>query len=300
MKTTSHCSLSLLAAIGLLAACSSGCDKSDAATNPKLDQDVIAKMRESQAAGGAEAGGGGTGWGALKGTFTYNGEAKPLEAMNVTITKDCGVTAVYNEALRVDPSTKGLRDVVIYARKVSRVTPDYAAAPTKDVYFDQIECRFTSHVAVSTLKDKFIIINNDNATHNSKGAPPGGNPEYNSLIPAHTKATSTTGKLIPEFKKATPVPYDVTCSIHPWMKAWHIVRNDPYVAVTDEKGNFTIDKLPAGEPIEFQVWHELGTAEGKGLRADPKWKASGRFTMTIPENGTAELVVKVEPSALGK
>jgi hypothetical protein len=300
MKTTDNRTLSLLVALGLLTVCGVGCKKSNAGIDPKPDEKLVAAMRKNEAAGaaGGAAAGGATGWGTLKGRFTYNGAPPPILPMNVAVTPDCGVKQIPIEAIRVDPSSKGLRDVVIYARKVSRVTPDYESGPKKDVYFDQKECRYLSHVAASTLKDRFVILNGDSATHNSKGSPGNGNPDYNGLIPAKTTAESPAGQLVPAFKKATPFPYDVTCAIHPWMKAYHIVRNDPYVAVTAENGEFTIENLPAGEEIEFQVWHEKGAGEKGGLKAKAEWSSAGRFKMKIPENETATLDVVVEPSAL--
>ena len=50
------------------------------------------------------------------------------------------------------------------------------------------------------------------------------------------------------------------------MKAYIIARDDPYVAVTKPDGTFEIKNLPAGEDIEFQVWHEQapGGLEAKG------------------------------------
>ena len=301
MKTTDNRTLSLLVALGLLTVCGVGCSKSNAGIDPKPDEKLVAAMRKNEAAGaaGGAAAGGATGWGTLKGRFTYNGAPPPILPMNVAITPDCGVKQIPIEAIRVDPSSKGLRDVVIYARKVSRVTPDYESAPAKPAYFDQKECRYLEHVFASTVKQEFIILNADAATHNSKGSPGNNNPDYNSLIPAKTVAGSPS-EFKYKFKKKIDKPYDVTCAIHPWMKAYHIVRNDPYVAVTAENGEFTIEKLPAGEVIEFQVWHEKGTGTDGGLTAMPDWSSAGRFKLTIAENEIKTLDVTVEPSALGQ
>jgi hypothetical protein len=47
----------------------------------------------------------------------------------------------------------------------------------------------------------------------------------------------------------------VGCDIHPYMTAWWVVLDHPYVAVTDSEGKFEIKGLPAGKH-EFIVWHE--------------------------------------------
>ena len=47
----------------------------------------------------------------------------------------------------------------------------------------------------------------------------------------------------------------MTCDIHPWMKAYWMVLDNPYFAVTDDKGNFEIKNVPAGTQ-KVVVWQE--------------------------------------------
>ena len=54
---------------------------------------------------------------------------------------------------------------------------------------------------------------------------------------------------------AERTPGEVTCDIHPWMKAWWMVLDHPYFAVTDAKGNFEIKNAPAGTQ-KVVVWQE--------------------------------------------
>jgi hypothetical protein len=51
------------------------------------------------------------------------------------------------------------------------------------------------------------------------------------------------------------LPTYYRCDQAPWADGWIIVRNNPYMAVTDEQGTFTIPNLPPGE-WEFRAWHE--------------------------------------------
>ena len=52
------------------------------------------------------------------------------------------------------------------------------------------------------------------------------------------------------------------------MAAYGIVRKSPYIAVTDENGQFELKNVPAGVPLEFRIWQEksrfLGEAEITG------------------------------------
>jgi hypothetical protein len=62
-------------------------------------------------------------------------------------------------------------------------------------------------------------------------------------------------------KQAERLPVQIGCDIHPWMRAWVVVVDHPYVAVTAEDGTFSIKDLPVGEH-QFRIWHErVGSIE---------------------------------------
>ncbi len=93
----------------------------------------------------------GEGWGTLKGVFVYAGDP-PSPKTLPTNNKDpqaCGV--IPDESLLIDPQTKGIKNIVIFARKVSRVHEDAAAPPGEQV-FDQKACIFLSHVLPVRIK----------------------------------------------------------------------------------------------------------------------------------------------------
>lgn len=57
----------------------------------------------------------------------------------------------------------------------------------------------------------------------------------------------------------TPEIIRVECDLHSWMRAWVVVAEHPYYAVTDEQGAFTLGNVPAGRHT-LEVRHEtLGT-----------------------------------------
>lgn len=47
----------------------------------------------------------------------------------------------------------------------------------------------------------------------------------------------------------------ILCNVHPEMEAYIIVLQNPYFAVTDKEGNFSIKGVPAGK-YTIQVWNE--------------------------------------------
>lgn len=62
------------------------------------------------------------------------------------------------------------------------------------------------------------------------------------------------------------VPYDrlldrteqleVACEMHPWSKAWVLVFDNPYFAITEKGGAFSIDDVPPGT-YHVKAWHPL-------------------------------------------
>jgi hypothetical protein len=236
----------------------------------------------------------GTGWATIKGQFVFDGDppAMPPYAVNKEpdICTDHG-KAPLQETLLVDPGTKGIKNVVVFLRDASRVN-DSAKAKSDTVVFDQKECLFLTHVAALTVGQSLDIKNSDPTGHNTNI--PG--MSFNQLI-------ATGGSVPIKIQKESTVPMPVNCSIHPWMRAYLLTRKDGYFAVTDEKGNFQIANVPAGEPLEFQVWHESGGAAGQGLvgtspgAADVKWTNRGRMEVKLNPDEQKEVKVVVPAKA---
>jgi len=53
---------------------------------------------------------------------------------------------------------------------------------------------------------------------------------------------------------APMIPIRVRCDIHPWMSAYLCVVDNPFFAVTDKSGSFTITNVPPGE-YELAAYH---------------------------------------------
>jgi hypothetical protein len=48
----------------------------------------------------------------------------------------------------------------------------------------------------------------------------------------------------------------VRCSVHPRMSGYIVVHSNPYVAVTDTHGSYTISGVPPGT-YKARIWHEV-------------------------------------------
>jgi hypothetical protein len=279
-----------------LAGCNRQLELGPVADAESADAIRTALTTASDAAGGSEATAStGTGWATLRGQFVYDADSIPARAP-YNVTKEHNICTVngkapLQETLLVDDATKGVKNVAIYLRDAPRVHE--SAGPKGDtVDFDQKECLFLTHVVGVTTGQTLKIMNSDPTGHNTNIVGGG----FNQLIPQD-------GAIPFQVRKETAMPAQVVCSIHPWMVAYMLARENGYFAVTDAQGRFEIANLPAGEEIEFQVWHESGGAAAKGLVGGTpdsdglKWSNRGRFTVTLQPDEVKEITITVPPNA---
>jgi hypothetical protein len=82
------------------------------------------------------------------------------------------------------------------------------------------------------------------------------NKEFNFAMPKVVKEKKAS------FAISEADPFYIKCDVHPWMKAWVLVSDHPYFAVTDSNGNFSIDGIPAGS-YEVVCWQEKFSGKKK-------------------------------------
>jgi hypothetical protein len=229
----------------------------------------------------------------LTGRIVYDGKAptiKPIEA-----TKDvevCGKHEIPDEQLVVSKDG-GIANAVVMLRTKGVKAPASAGEAAKSVVLDNKGCRFEPHVQIVLTSQNVELKNSDPIGHNSK-IDPLLNPGINPILPAGGEP------VVYKFAQAEALPVKVGCNIHPWMGAWLVVRTDPFAAVTDADGKFTIKDLPVGKELEFGLWQEnsgyLKNAAYKGGKANPQ----GRFKIKLKAGDNDLGDIKVAPSVFSK
>jgi plastocyanin len=220
------------------------------------------------------------GWGTLKGQVIFGGDP-PKAGVLVEQGKAaknpewCAKDSpILSERLVVDGATKGVKNVLVYLPRPTAVNDDAKkAASGATVLFDQTKCVFEPHVLGLMAGVQVELKSSDPLNHNVNAKLKNSN--FNTTI-----GGGNTYKFTPASAERTPG--NVVCDIHPWMSAWWMVVDHPYITVTDAKGNFEIKNAPAGTQ-KVVVWQEavgfVTAPSGEDVTIKPNDTTAQGFTI---------------------
>jgi hypothetical protein len=256
------------------------------ANAPTIDQGTpseaaAAESKTGEAASASSQGG----WGTLTGRILYDGKPPAPEPIDTSKDPKC-TEKLTTENLIVSPDGGLANAVVMLRTKNVEVNPEYEKTADAKVDLTNKNCRFEPHVQVIRLSQEMLLKNADPTGHNTN---------VTTLKNTNINPILAVGAdPIPyKFTAEESVPVKISCNIHPWMGAWIVARQDPYAAVTDQDGRFTIKDLPAGKELEFRLWQEaagyLKNATYKGGKADSR----GTFKIKLKpgENNLGDIKV---------
>lgn len=245
-------------------------------------------------------------WGDLEATFLLKGNAKVDRIVPDKDLQVCGKIKLERENIVVNPVNKGIQNVAVYLLSATgpkpTVHPDYAKTAKDKIELDNKDCKYSPHVLSMLTTQTLVLKNTDPVGHNMK-AEFFNNVPFNDLVPAGGQIEKTLTAAEAAF---TPV----TCSIHGWMGSHLMVREDPYIGISDKDGKLVIKNIPVGE-WTFVTWQEnagyVGDVIVDGKPA--KWligtRGIGRLKMTIKPGvnklGTtpdAKGIIELTPAAL--
>lgn len=222
-----------------------------------------------------------TGWIAVVGTVPEPAPLPPgLDAC-------CQAAGPVDESVVVGPDG-GLANVFVSveARRGEPQPPAVPPAPEGPATLTNRGCAFSPRALVVRLGQPLVLANNDPTMHNVDVDFVRNRPVNVVVEPDGRREFSLTR---PESR-----PIAVRCNVHPYMRAWVVVRDDPYAAVTDNWGAFELPALPPGE-WRLRFWHEgrplVGLAVGEGV-TDKR----GEVVLAVPAGGLdlGELSVAAE------
>lgn len=209
--------------------------------------------------------------GKLEGTVKLTGKAAALpdHPIPATLEKVCGTSAP-DLSLLVQGGL--LEGAVISIDDLPPAPLDPAA---KAPVIDQLRCTYRPAVIAARAGGKLSVKNSDAALHNVRAGSQG-ETLFNVAMPLENM---TLSRPLPE----APGVVDLHCDVHPWMHAWVATfANDAY-AVSDAKGHFELDRVPAGHH-RVRAWQP---------HLPPQ-----TLEVDVPANGSASLDVVWDGSAV--
>jgi plastocyanin len=206
--------------------------------------------------------------GTLTGVVRFVGKL-PRAEPSAAVARDrdaCGEPGP-SEALVLGPG-RTVKDSVILVAGVAR-----GKAPGGDVVVDSRRCVFVSHVSTTMPGERVRVKNSDPLLHSARGTA-GGSTVFHLALPHKDETIDITRRL------TAPGVVRVVCDAHPHMAAWIVVHDSPYVAVTDERGTFTIEGIPPGT-YTVTMWHEGFRARGVDGEGRPAYGQARRVTKDV-------------------
>ena len=164
--------------------------------------------------------------------------------------------------------TKHSGGAVVYIDEISQAKFD---PPKNHVTMDQKNLVFNPHVLPIIVGTTVDFMNSDDVLHNVF-SPDGCAEKFNLGTWPKGQTRSYTFKN----QGCTPV---LLCNVHPEMEAYVVTLQNPYFAVSEKDGSYTIKNVPAGK-YTLKIWHE-------------KLKGSSQ-EVTVPESGDVEMNFEIK------
>ena len=232
-------------------------------------------------------------YGTIKGRLVWGGsDVPPARALieKGRAQKDPEIcareAAIPNRELVVDPKTKGVVSGFAYLVKPKGSNPGAVKellAKSPKAELDQKNCEFLPYVQAIHQDQTLVIKSSDPVNHNVRYAAFANSP-FNQIMAPKGEIEV---KLVAERR-----PIVMACDIHSWMKAYIMVFDHPFFAVTGVDGAFEIKGVPAGEQ-NLVLWQERVGYVGF---TDPAKKAQG-MAVTIRAGEVTDLgSVAIDPS----
>ncbi len=214
--------------------------------------------------------------GSIRVQVTYSGPVPPPKVINMNGTPACAAmhpNPVFDQSLVVTDGR--LADAVVYIK--SGFGARLFAPSTEAVVIDQKGCLYVPHVAAAMVGQPLQFRNSDPEAHNVHGRPQ--EVEAWNFIMSRPNSTRDVTFARPE------VGIPVSCDVHPWMRAYVSILDNPYFAVTPRDGTVTLRPVPPGDYV-VAVWHEsLGTLV-KPVALPARETANVQFAYQAPQEGS--------------
>ncbi|GMV95503.1 MAG: hypothetical protein AMXMBFR82_52810 [Candidatus Hydrogenedentota bacterium] len=174
--------------------------------------------------------------------------------------------------LSVNPSNGGLAYAMVYLALTDGQTPPVTGDvdDLAKVTIEQVDYEFHPRVVGVRPGQTVAIGNQDYANHNVRATALNSFNAFNVMTPAD----GAYERVLKEEPAGGPIR--LSCDIHPWMSGWIYVFDHPWFDVTDDAGQFKIERIPPGHytlrivqpDVKLSAQTELEVKTGMSLTAE--------------------------------
>lgn len=209
--------------------------------------------------------------GSISGIVSFDGKPPQYRAIDMSAEPACvkeHPDPVYPPVVILGPHGE-LANAVVYIK--SGLGAYRYDTPTDPAVLDQKGCMYVPRILAFRTHQPFEIKNADPVTHNVHPIPRE-NKSWNRSLAANEAPFITN---FPHAELAIPV----VCNIHPWMRAYIFVFDNPYFEVTSKTGAFELKNVPPGA-YTVEVWQERFGTLDQTVTIAPKESKSISFKFT--------------------
>ena len=227
--------------------------------------------------------------GSLKMRFVFESQPPAPERINLPPGFPLAAGSVQDEKLLVSPESKGIKNVVVYVYTGRNGTKlDLPPAKNQKRRLVMANGRFAPHILIAQAGDTLEMIQRGPLGYNANLHFFANNPQGMIVAPGQNQEI--------HLAKPEPAPIPVECNIHPWMRAYVVILDHPFAAVSDRDGSLTIKGLPIDRPLIFRVFHESLLIRNVTIAGeDIEWKKNRfEFKLKPGENDLGDIMVPAE------
>ncbi len=199
----------------------------------------------------------------------FAGQAPMAEKIKTDADPKCKMihpNGITSDDVIVNPNGT-LKNVFVYVKE--GLSGKKFEAPKNAVLIDQNGCQYNPKVFGIQANQPLEILNSDDTLHNVH-ALPNNSPQFNLGMPIKGMKMKKT------FTKPE-VMVKIKCEVHPWMRAYAGVVDNPFYGVSGDEGSAQIEDLPPGE-YTLEAWHEkYGSQTQKITVTDKDQEVSFQF-----------------------
>ena len=207
--------------------------------------------------------------GDITGTVKFEGTPPKLRPIDMSAEPECtkaNPKPVYPPEV-VTGEHDAFANVVIYVKSgLGRYRYDQPTAPA---VLDQHGCMYVPRVLAVMTHQPIEVRNTDPTVHNIHPMPRVNHPWNRSEEPGDPPFQFN----FPHAELAIPI----ACNVHPWMRAFLFVFDNPYFAVTTTSGTFDLKGLPPGT-YTIEAWQEYYGIQDQAVTLGPKESKAISFT----------------------